>query len=143
MHTLQVYALFLAGFAMLALELRQLLLRSRIPGWRLTEAVIEQSGVVEDDEGPEPRIRYRYTIGGQVYTGDALFPDGFSVGASRRWAEDIVHRFPTGGRAWVFVDPADPSNSTLGMPLPLWVHLLLWCFGIGCLIAAVALARNG
>lgn len=143
MHTFQVFALFLGGFSMLALALRQMLLRTRIPGWRLAEAVIEQSGVIEDDEGPEPRVRYRYTVDGQVHTGDALFPDGFIVGASRRWAEDIVHRFPPGGRAWVFVDPTDPSVSTLGIPLPLWVHLLLWCLGFGCLIGAIALARSG
>lgn len=143
MLTLQVFVFCFSGLLFLWIAVRQWSLRMRVPGWRLAEAVIEHSAVVDCGDGPEPRIHYRYTIDGQTHAGDALFPDGFIVGAGRRWAQGIVHRFPRGGRAWVFVDPTDPSNSTLGMPLPLWVHLLLWVFGLGCLVAAAAMAHSG
>ena len=39
--------------------------------------------------------------------------------------------------------PADPAESTLGMTVPLWTLLLFWGCGIGCLVWAILLARQG
>ncbi len=143
MLTLQIFTLILAGLLMLVLAIRQWQLRTRILGWQLTEAIIVQSQVVDSGEGLEPLVSYRYSVRGHDYTGDALFPGGIGVSAGRRWAGNIVLGFPLGSRTWILVDPDEPSESTLGMPLPAWAHLMLWAFAIGSFSAALALARYG
>jgi len=143
MLALQAFFLFFMVLLLLAAVIRQHWLHAHFTGWPLAEATIESSEVVESDDGCEPRVSYRYTVGAYPYLGSALFPGGFVVGASRRWAEGIVRRFPVGSRAWVWVDPADPAESTLGMTVPLWTLLLFWGCGIGCLVWAILLARQG
>lgn len=143
MLTLQVFFLFFLGLCLLAAVIRQHRLHARFTGWPLAEATIESSAVVESDDGCEPRVSYRYTVGARQHEGSALFPGGFVVGASRRWAEGIVRRFPVGSRAWVWVDPADPAESTLGMTVPLWALLFFWAGGVGCLVWAILLAHQG
>jgi hypothetical protein len=143
MLALQVFFLFFMGLCLLAAVIRQHRLHARFTGWSLVEATIESSELVDSDDGCEPRISYRYTVGARQYLGSALFPGGFVVGASRRWAEGIVQRFPVGSHAWVWVDPSDPAESTLGMSVPLWALLLFWGGGIGSMAVAILLARQG
>jgi hypothetical protein len=92
--------------------LRILSLRSR--GWPVTSGVITDSrwrtrisGGREEKTAAE--IRYRYTVGGQIYRGDVI-SYGEMLFASD---EGRLQRYPQGAAVEVHYDPHDPGLAVL------------------------------
>jgi hypothetical protein len=65
------------------------------------------------------RTRYRYEVQGQTFEGE-------EAGVTRDWLGITARqkRYPVGGQAVIFADPAEPKKSFLERP-SLWVLLLL------------------
>jgi len=87
--------------------------------------------VKTDDDGDRsyrPVVTYEYTVDGETYTTDNVFPGGFTRwDGSREWAERIAGQYQRGDRVTVQYRPGEPSNAYLrndGFPDVWWVGLL-------------------
>jgi hypothetical protein len=92
--------------------LRILSLRSR--GWPVTSGVITDSHwrtpvAGGREEKVRADIRYRYTVGGQIYRGDVI-SYGEMLFASDA---DRLQRYPQGATVEVHYDPQDPGLAVL------------------------------
>lgn len=95
--------------------------------------------VTEDDDGDEsysPVVTYQYTVDGQTYTADNVFPGQFDrYKSSRSWAQGIVNSYSVGEEIPVYYRGYEPSQAYIrneGLPDS-------WLFGIGyAALAAVA-----
>lgn len=89
------------------------------------EAQILESGV-ETDVSPSaedpsenmarylPNIRYEYTVGGETYTNDNLYPGPTTSGShTEEKTRELVDGYPAGETAEAFYDPDDPGKSFL------------------------------
>ena len=88
----------------------------------------------DSDSGPTYSIdiRYRYTIGGQVYESNRYhFMSGSSSGYEGKKA--VVRQYPTGKRFTCFVDPRDPNSAVISRDFH-WSYLIGL---IGVIFAAV------
>lgn len=97
--------------------------------------------VQTDDDGDKsysPVVVYEYTVEGETYENDNVFPGGFQRSrGSRSWAEGIVAEYAVGSEATINYNPDDPSRAYLrndGLPS-------LWIGGIA--YAVVALLGGG
>lgn len=142
MATFQVLLLFVVGLGTLAAAVWQQSMHRRVRQWPVTDGLVESSTVEAGSDGDQPQVRYRYRVGGRDYCGDALYPGGMLIGGNRSWAERVLRDYPPGARVYVSYNPANPQQSTLAAPVPLWVMPFMWLFGIGC-IAAAWIARAG
>ncbi len=115
------------------------------------EVTIRSSEVVSTTEridGSQERrvyyadITYEYTVDGQRYTGDEVYPIR-SQEQSRSSARDLVERFPANETATGYVHPDDPGNSflvreTTSASLALRVFL-----GLGALLSILGVVLTG
>jgi hypothetical protein len=91
-------------------------------GWQPIPARILDSRVEESESGSgedysvsySPIITYEYQTMGQSYRGNliAFGSEGIGYG-SRKKAEKVIARHPTGTPVTVYYNPADPSQSVL------------------------------
>lgn len=79
--------------------------------------------VNEDDDGDEtyrPVVTYRYTVGGETYTTDNVFPGRFNrYKDSRSWAEGIISSYTVGQEIPVYYRGYNPSQAYIrneGLP---------------------------
>ncbi|MDZ7689156.1 MAG: DUF3592 domain-containing protein [Halobacteriales archaeon] len=102
--------------------------------------------VKTDDEGDEsysPVVTYTYTVEGETYENDNVFPGGFQRWRdSRSWAEGIVAEHDVGTEATVSYNPDDPTRAYIrndGLPSS-WIlgvaYALVALLGAGWLIRA-------
>lgn len=108
------------GATMLSLGGWQLLQqRDATRGYVPVAAKIRSSEVIEDRVATKqgellryrPVIRYTYSVGQGIYSGNRLSVVADSY--SRTEAEALVSRYPTGTDTIVFVNPSEPSQSVL------------------------------
>jgi hypothetical protein len=95
----------------------------RIDSYESTEATVLSSEVdVEtrndpDDSGTErtyvPEVTYEYTVDGETYESENVFPGPGESSAGQDRAETIVGNHPEGETVTAYYDPDNPSNSFL------------------------------
>ncbi|PSP34139.1 hypothetical protein BRC63_09545 [Halobacteriales archaeon QH_10_70_21] len=115
-----------------------------------TEATVQSTDidVKTDDDGDRsyrPVVTYEYTVDGETYTQDNVFPGGFTRwDGSRSWAENVVDRYEPGQTVTVHYRSGEPSNAYLtnsdGMP-DAWIAGALCALVIAA--AGVGLIRTG
>jgi hypothetical protein len=73
--------------------------------------------VKTDDEGDKsysPAVSYEYTVDGETYTNDNVFPGGFQRWrGSRSWAEGVIAGYSTGSEATISYNPEEPERAYL------------------------------
>jgi hypothetical protein len=108
------------GTTMLAVGIWQLLQQhDATRGYVPVAARVRSAELVEDrvrtKQGEllryRPIIRYEYSVGDAIYTGNRL--SAVAESFSRADAEALVSRYPTGSDVVAFVKPSDPSQSVL------------------------------
>jgi hypothetical protein len=85
--------------------------------------------ITEDDDGDEsytPKVTYEYTIDGQTYSSDNVFPGQFGRSSGNRgWAEDIVNDYRQGDQVEIQHSPRKLGKAYLrnddGMPDVWWI----------------------
>ncbi len=79
------------------------------------EATVVDSEVAEDGSGEDAsykaKIRYRYVVAGQEFTGDR-YRHGFRFG-NRSYIEKLVQAYPAGSQTTAYYNPADPAEALL------------------------------
>ncbi|WP_254837774.1 DUF3592 domain-containing protein [Natronomonas marina] len=109
-----------------------------------TEATIQSTDIAvkTDDDGDRsyrPVVTYEYTVDGETYTSDNVYPGGFTRwDDSRGPAENVVSQYDPGDQVTVQYRPGEPGNAYLrndGMPGA-------WLAGVGCALV-VALGGLG
>lgn len=73
-------------------------------------------------------IAYRYTVDGQTYTSESVFP-GEDHGTSASRAEDLVAEYQPDTTVTAYVDPADPTVAYLVDESPPWYFWALPAIG--------------
>jgi Protein of unknown function (DUF3592) len=58
-----------------------------------------------------PIVTYQYTVNGVPYTSQRVSP--LTESASRKWAQSVVARYPTGAAVTAWYDPKHPSNAII------------------------------
>lgn len=103
--------------------------------------------VQTDDDGDEsyrPVVSYEYTVDGETYENENVFPGGFQRSrSSRSWAEGIVSEYEVGSEATIRYNPDDPTRAYLrndGLP-SLWIGGIV--YAIVALLGAAWLIRTG
>jgi hypothetical protein len=108
-----------------------------------TEATVVSTDIIvtEDDDGDEsyePVVEYRYTVDGETYTSENVFPGSFSRSfGSRSTATDVTSQYASGDQVTIYYSPRNNGAAYLtnnGMPGTWW---------IGAIGAVVALAGGG
>jgi len=98
-----------------------------------TEATVVSTDIIvtEDDDGDEsyePVVRYRYTVDGETYTHQNVFPGSFSRSFnSRSAATDVTGQYSSGDQVTIYYSPRDNSAAYLrndGMPDLWWLGLV-------------------
>lgn len=98
-----------------------------------TEATVQSTDVAvkTDDDGDRsyrPVVTYEYTVDGETYTEDNVFPGGFTRwDGSRAWAQEIADQYQPGDRVTVHYRPGQPDHAYLrndGLPDSWWLGLL-------------------
>lgn len=110
----------------------------RMNAWRSVRGTVTGSAVVADgtfDDGStayRPRIRYKYVVAEQEYSGQRRSLINVGVGFFLRGAaQRIVDRYPVGSEVIVFYDPANPGEAILERPDPVAGPGLLFALGAG------------
>ncbi len=108
---------------------------------RPTEATVQSTDVAvqTDDDGDRsyrPVVTYEYTVDGETYTTDNVFPGGFARwDDSRARAERIAGQYRPGDTVTVHYRPGEPGHAYLrndGFPDVWWVGLLcVMVLGLG------------
>lgn len=97
------------------------------------EATVQSTDVAvkTDDDGDRsyrPVVTYEYTVDGESYTTDNVFPGGFTRwDDSRAWAERIAGQYSPGDRVTVYYRPGEPGHAYLrndGWPDVWWAGIL-------------------
>jgi hypothetical protein len=84
-----------------------------------TEATVQSTDVAvkTDDDGDKsyrPVVTYEYTLDGETYTNDNVFPGGFTRwDGSREWAERIAGQYDPGDAVTVQYRPGHPDHAYL------------------------------
>jgi hypothetical protein len=84
-----------------------------------TEATVQSTDVAvkTDDDGDtsyRPVVTYAYTVDGETYTNDNVFPGGFTRwDGSREWAERIAGQYDPGDAVTVQYRPGHPDHAYL------------------------------
>ncbi len=87
-------------------------------GWPQAEGEILRSGVQRIDTDDDYTTyhawaEYRYTVNGEVYTGERLLFGYNWDGSLRRTAQQLVDRYPPEQAIMVFYDPSNPDISVV------------------------------
>lgn len=103
--------------------------------------------VTTDDDGDKsysPVVVYEYTVDGETYENDNVFPGGFQRSrGSRSWAEGIIAEYEVGSEATINYNPDDASRAYLrndGLP-SLWIGGI--AYAVVALLGAGWLIRTG
>ncbi|MCI0342348.1 MAG: DUF3592 domain-containing protein [Planctomycetales bacterium] len=102
----------------------------RASSWPTVQGVIADSRLVETGgrrPSAEARVEYAYIVAGRHFTSRRV---DFGILGGRSRAEDLVARYPPGGRATVHYDPGDPALAVLDAGAP-WQSVLLAAVGAG------------
>jgi hypothetical protein len=102
-----------------------------------TEATILETDIIvddsDDDTSYEPVVRYEYTVDGETYTSDNVFPGRFTRSkGSRSGATSVTSQYSPGDRVTIQHNPDRPQQSYLrndGLPDS-------WWFAIGYAVIA-------
>ncbi|MBN1911972.1 MAG: DUF3592 domain-containing protein [Pirellulales bacterium] len=137
-------ALFiLVGAGALAFGVLNLIRAWQSTSWPTAEAVIQESQVTEsrDNEGHRtyhPKIVYRFTVDGQLFTGDTV-AFGQAGTSDRSYATGIVKRYTQGKKVSVSYSPDEPELCVLepGISAMTW---LLPGFGLVFFLAGNIMA---
>lgn len=135
---------FLSAFALFGIAFLVILAKAgwdsvRTYSWTKVECVIESSSFRETDENAEFGVRYRYEYSGREFIG-TKYESGVKVALSPGKAAQLAQRYQQGSAAACFVNPENPSESTM-IRSSLWVllfgllPLLFIVIGIGGIIA--------
>lgn len=86
--------------------------------WTPTACVIERSDVRHDAAAHRHvfEVRYSYTAGGVEPYQSSTFKPGYDGTDDATDAQRLAHRYPVGGKATCYVNPADPTQATLQLP---------------------------
>ncbi len=103
--------------------------------WPASDCEVVQSGVQETEEGWEPRLTWRYQVGGAGYQVEGHDPRVFSISLDEREARALSDRFPAGKHVPCWYDPRDPIRSVLDRTPP-----PLSAYAVGVLIVAMMAA---
>ena len=86
-----------------------------------SDATVESTGVdrriIENDDGPDdyeyrPVVEYTYTVDGETYTNDNVFPGSFRRWSdSRSWAESVASDYRAGQSVTAQYNPHDQSEA--------------------------------
>lgn len=86
----------------------------------------------------QPRLTYRYSVGGVSYTSSRFYLEGAGVWTTLDQAKKIVSGDPVGSTIQVYYDPANPANSAFDLQATsnlFWAGLIVfWLFGIAMLL---------
>lgn len=110
---------------------------------RPTEAVVQSTDIEvdrsDDDTTYTPVVTYRYTVDGESYTEDNVFPGQFTRSKGNRgWAEDVISNYSVGQRVTVYYSPRVHGQAYLenrGWPDVFWI--------IGVLVPIGAVGAGG
>jgi hypothetical protein len=104
----------LAGLALLAYSLRQLVHASHSRRWPVVEAQILETDIEPSRRGRwYPVVRYHYQRNGHSYAGDRILFAALMVSVSRAEAERFVAQFVPGTTVHLYVSPTDDGLSVL------------------------------
>ncbi len=80
-----------------------------------------------------PRVSYRYTVDGQAYRNESIWPVT-STGGEASWAKAFLRDFPVGSRVDGWYQPEAPEQSFLikGVPWLSWMAI-----GFGAIFVAI------
>lgn len=78
------------------------------------EATIRNSRLERDENTYRPDIEYEYTVGGETFVNDDLYPGYGYWGSNKKDKhQEIVNKYPEGAVVEAYYDPKDPSTSVL------------------------------
>jgi hypothetical protein len=107
----------------------------RTRSWVPAEAVVTNSSVrkeqVDEKTTYHPAVGYSYTFGGSKRFGDTIRLVRLSEKHSG-YAEEVISRYPVGGRITVYVDPTSPAKTVIVRGIE-WHAVIAVAFGIGCM----------
>lgn len=84
------------------------------------------------------RIEYEYTVGGETYVNDKLWPGNPTKHRQGGdWADEFVGRYPEGSRVEIRYDPTDPAESFLEEKRHRWVWATTAVMGLFCILIGV------
>jgi len=115
------------GLSLLALGLLIYLgYRSRtVKTWpSVPGAVIESEIETDADRNKYPVVHYRYTVQGREFINDGILPHG-RFASTGSYAARVVSKYRVGRSVRVYVNPANPADSTLERTQPVFVYLML------------------
>lgn len=78
-----------------------------------SEVIRRSSGDVETRDEYDPHVEYRYTVDGQSYENDTVFPAGVQKSLSEEKTRKMVKQYSKGERVKVFYSTRDPASSYL------------------------------
>ena len=116
--------------------------REAMDGAQPMQATVVSTAVEREvDTGPEqgvrvtfyPRVSYRYTIDGETFRNDAIWP-ATARGGESDWAEGFIDDYPVGSRVAGWYRPASPQQSFLVKGLP-WLSWM--AIGLGAIFLAI------
>ncbi|MFW5983761.1 MAG: DUF3592 domain-containing protein [Halobacteria archaeon] len=103
--------------------------------------------VKTDDEGDEsysPIVEYEYTVDGETYTNDNVFPGGFQRWRDdRSWAQSVVSEYSVGEEATVSYNPDEPARAYLRNDGPPWSWIVSVVYAVIAIFGGVWLVRTG
>jgi len=122
-----VLSAFLIGIGLLPTLSHHIAVQEHQP----TTATVQGTDIeiTEDDDGDEsytPKVTYEYTVDGETYSSDNVFPGQFGRSSGNRgWAEDIVNDYSQGDEVEIQHSPRTPGKAYLrnddGMPDTWWI----------------------
>lgn len=106
-------ALVIAGGAIFAfLASREIGEIDTVEAWPITTGTVLESRVDHTPEGFEPRVRYRYILGGSVHRGERIAREPVRF-EERAEADSFAARYRPDALATVYFNPSDPTDSLL------------------------------
>jgi hypothetical protein len=126
----------LFGFAFLFVGTSQLYATQESKTWPHTKGVITESWWKSGHKSSCAVIKYKYSVGGQVFEGSNILPGRNEFLPSEE--KEKLRQYPTGANVDVFYDPLDPQNSCLEVGVINRLPFLLLGIGAFFLIGACA-----
>lgn len=105
--------LFFLLFLVMLLQLRAMTLARHTANWPAVQGIIEESYVVNDDDGYRPRVQYRYSVNDKEYWNNDITYKQRSDVLNQGPAEAVVVNYPEGSQVPVYYHPKKPGYSVL------------------------------
>ncbi len=149
--SLPAWVFILAGLLFIAIGAYPIWLDLETKSWPRTRAVIEKSQIAQalstggvrtstSTVVYQPRIVFRYQVGGRTYTGNHVYRHEAGSISIRSLVEKIVTEYPAGKHVQVAYNPDDPSEAVLepGKFGYIWIPAL---FGAIFMVIGIAIFR--